>query len=100
MADSQRVSSRAIDRADAVLTWPIFVLFSLLKHWSCRESNPMLYQAICFRTAGSFHQGPFQSRSLSASSLSGLDGVKTGRLTCVSKRGGSNSLSANNYGPC
>jgi len=43
--------------------------------WSCWESNPPLYQAICLLAAGSFRLVPLQSRLLPAVSFWGLDGV-------------------------
>jgi hypothetical protein len=49
--------------------------------WSCRESNPTLYQAICL-LSGSFVPSRSGSvRSLPAVSFSGLDGVKSGRFS-------------------
>jgi hypothetical protein len=44
--------------------------------WSCRESNPLLYQGNAIRGADSLRFVPVQSRSLPAVSFSGLDGVK------------------------
>ena len=75
--------------------WSGFVPYNLMFLWSCRESNPLLYQAFCRLPADSFRLVPVQSRSLPAVSFSGLDGVKSGHLihrAGRSRRGGEQFL--------
>jgi hypothetical protein len=48
--------------------------------WSCRESNPMLYQGLCPLISGFVPFRSFSVPLVTCGFVSGLDGVKSGHL--------------------
>jgi hypothetical protein len=62
---------------DAQENWPELAALTSFLRWSCRESNPLLYQGFWRLNRDSLRLVPVRSRSLPAVSLSSLDGVKS-----------------------